>query len=90
MWEVWMELQDRKRLARLMAIQEVSHRELARAAGWKSHSYVGRLVRGEVKTLQMEPALRIANFLRVGVDDLFLTKSSSFTRSRRKETEKVA
>jgi|GEM_PF-3500704 len=79
MQEVWMELLDRKRLARLMTIQNVSHRQLAQAAGWKAHSYVGRLVRGEVKTLQAAPALRIANFLGVGVDDLFLTRASSIS-----------
>lgn len=32
--EVYMELLDRKRLARLMVIQGISQRELAKAAGW--------------------------------------------------------
>lgn len=74
-----MELHDegRKRLAKLMLIQEVTHRQLAEAAGWKAHSYVGRLLRGEVKTLEPEPALRIANFLGVGVDDLFVPRVST-------------
>lgn len=69
-----MELLDRKKLQRLMIVQEVSNRRLARVAGWKSHSYMNRLVNGEVKTLEPEPALRIAKFLGVGVEDLFLTK----------------
>lgn len=69
-----MELIDRKRLARLMVVQDVSQRELAKAAGWKSHSYMGRLLRGDVKTLEAEPALRIAHHLQVGVEDLFLTR----------------
>lgn len=69
-----MELRDRKKLARLMIVQGVSQRELARAAGWKSHSYVARLLKGEAKTLDTTPALRIAHFLQVGVEDLFLTK----------------
>lgn len=69
-----MELRDRKKLARLMVVQEVSQRELAAAAGWKSHSYLGRLMRGDVKTLETDPALRIAHYLQVGVEDLFLTK----------------
>ena len=77
--EVYMELLDRKRLARLMVIQGVSQRELARAAGWSSHSYLGRLLAGEVKTLKTDPALRIAHKLQVGVDDLFLTKVDSST-----------
>lgn len=75
--EVWMRLLDRKRLARLMAIQGVSQRELARAAGWSSHSYLGRLLRGEVATLETEPAVRIARALSVGVDDLFMVGMSN-------------
>lgn len=74
-----MELRDRKKLAKLMVIQNVSHRQLAAAAGWKSHSYLGRLLRGEVTTLEPEPALRISKFLGVGVDDLFLVRVSSQT-----------
>ncbi|MGV2950857.1 helix-turn-helix domain-containing protein [Glutamicibacter sp. PAEs-4] len=73
-----MELRDRKMLQRLMIVQEVSNRGLAKAAGWKSHSYMNRLVNGEVKTLEPEPALRIAKFLGVGVEDLFLTHVSDF------------
>lgn len=69
--EVYMILRDRKKLARLMIVQEVSQRELARAAGWRSHSYLGRLLRGEVKTLDPDPALRMAHHLMVPVDDLF-------------------
>lgn len=67
-------LRDRKKLARLMIIQEVTQRSLAEAAGWKSHSYLGRLLRGEVKTLGTDPALRIAHKLMVPVDDLFAIK----------------
>lgn len=72
-----MELADRKKLARLMVIQEVSQRDLALAAGWRSHSYLGRLLRGEVKTLDAKPALLIAKRLGCGVDDLFLVRVSS-------------
>lgn len=85
---IWMELIDRKRLARLMLIQGISQRELARAAGWRSHSYLGRLLRGDVKTLETEPALRIAHTLQVGVDDLFLVRSSSVSpRNAKKNTQ---
>lgn len=72
-----MRLADRKKLAKLMVIQEVSQRELALAAGWRSHSYLGRLLRGEVSTLEPKPALLIAKRLGVGVDDLFLVQTSS-------------
>lgn len=72
--EVYMILRDRKKLARLMIVQEVSQRELAKEAGWRSHSYLGRLLRGQAKSLDTDPALRIAHFLKVPVDDLFQTK----------------
>ena len=74
-----MELIDRKKLQRLMIVQGVSNRQLAKAAGWKSHSYMNRLVNGLVKTLEPEPALRIAHYLGVGVEDLFLTRVEDFT-----------
>ncbi|MGP5162598.1 helix-turn-helix domain-containing protein [Arthrobacter rhombi] len=77
--DLWMELRDRKRLQRLMIVQEVSNRRLATAAGWKSHSYMNRLVNGQAKTLEPEPALRIAKFLGVGVEDLFLTRVEDST-----------
>ena len=72
-----MQLTDRRRLAKLMAIQDVSQRELAEAAGWRSHSYLGRLMRGDVNTLGTDPAVRIALYLGVGVDDLFVARTSS-------------
>lgn len=77
--EVWMQVIDRKRLAKLMVIQGVSQRELSTAAGWKSHSYLGRILRGEVTTLEPEPAARIACTLGVGMDDLFMPRMSSQT-----------
>lgn len=75
--EVWMRLIDHRKLAKLMVIQGVSHRELAAAAGWSSHSYVSRLVRGEIDTCKPEPAVRIARHLGVGTDDLFVTNVSA-------------
>lgn len=78
-----MKLIDRKRLAKLMAIQDVSARGLAKAAGWKSHSYMNRLLAGTVDTLEPEPALRIARHLGVGVDDLFMPRLSTDTGQTR-------
>ena len=70
-------LKDRKQLAKLMAIQGVSNRQLAKAAGWSSHSYMNRLILGKVKSLDTDPALRIAHYLGVGVDDLFMVRMST-------------
>lgn len=72
-------LKDRKQLAKLMVIQGVSARQLAKVAGWKSHSYMNRLLNGEARTLEVEPAVRIAAHLGLGVDDLFLARVSSDT-----------
>lgn len=74
--EVYMLLKDRKQLAKLMVIQGVSARQLAKVAGWKSHSYMNRLLAGQARTLATDPALRIAHHLGVGVDDLFLVRVS--------------
>ena len=38
----------RRKLAKLMVINGVTQRELSQAIGWKAHSYLGRLIRGEV------------------------------------------
>lgn len=72
-----MKLAYRRRLLKLMAINDVSQRQLALAAGYKSHAYMGRLLRGEVDSLEPEAALRIARFFRVGVDDLFMPRLST-------------
>lgn len=69
-----MELVNRELLERLMKTKGVSQRQLAAIAGWKSHTYMQRLARGEVKTLNTDPALRIAHYFGVPVDLLFLTR----------------
>lgn len=69
-----MQLIDRKRLARLILIQGVSKRAVARAAGWKSHTYLLRLLSGEATTCEPEHAVKIARFLQVGTEDLFVAK----------------
>ncbi len=77
--EVWMQFtkEGRKRLAKLMLIHGISQREMAQALGWSSHSYVGRLVRGQVTSVTPDVAARIALTLGVGIDDLFLNKAHS-------------
>lgn len=83
--EVYMRLIDRKKLAKLMLIQDISQRQLAHVIGWRSHSYMGRLLRGEVSTLEPEAAVRIAHHLGVGTDDLFVTRTSRDTRQLAKQ-----
>ena len=56
-------------------------RELAEAAWGEgaSHSYLGRILRGQIKSIQPDPAARIAEYLGVGMDDLFVPRLSSNT-----------
>jgi transcriptional regulator with XRE-family HTH domain len=72
-----MRVHNLKGLRTLMVVREVSQRRLARAAGYRSHAYMGRILRGEVDTLQPEAAVRIARFLQVGVDFLFAPRVST-------------
>lgn len=69
-------VRDHRKLARLAVIQGLSHRQIAEAVGWSAHSYVGRIMRGEVHTIDPEAAVRMAHLFQVAVDDLFLTRSS--------------
>lgn len=71
-----MRLHNLKGLRTLMVVQDVSQRRLAFAAGYKSHAYLGRLMRGEVDTLEPEAALRIARFLQVDAEFLFALRPS--------------
>lgn len=74
-----MKVIDPKKIKKLMVIQGVTQRKLAEAAWGKgaSHSYLGRILRGEVSSIQAEPAVRIAEFFGVGVDDLFVAKTTT-------------
>lgn len=78
--EVWMLVTDegRRRLAKLMVIQGVSQRQLADGLGMgKSHSYIGRILKGSVHTVSPDTAALIADFFGVGMDDLFVPRTST-------------
>jgi transcriptional regulator with XRE-family HTH domain len=69
--------EGRKRLAKLLIIQEVRHRELATAIGWKSHGMISQLISGTRTGVEPDKALAIAKYLGVEVSDLFLTEMPS-------------
>lgn len=77
--EAWVVLRSGRALQKLMILQNVSHRQLAAAAGWRSHSYVGRLINGSAKSVEVASAVRIAERLSVRVDDLFLVRASKIS-----------
>lgn len=76
-----MRVLDPKKIVKLMVIQEVTQRQLAKAAWGEdaSHSYLGRILRGDIKSIKPEPAARIAEYLGVGIDDLFVARLASNT-----------
>lgn len=78
----------RKRLKTLMVVQDVSTRRLAKQAGWKSHTILVRLLSGEQDTLTPDRAALIASTLGVGMDDLFVPRST--TNGGRSDTRRAA
>jgi transcriptional regulator with XRE-family HTH domain len=70
-------LKDRKLLARLMAIQGWSARTLATESGFRSHTYVLRLLRGDARSCTAERAVAIAANLQVPLDSLFMANVST-------------
>lgn len=78
--EVWMLLKDRKLLARLMAIQGKSARALATESGFKSHTYLQRMLRGDANSCTAERAVAIAATLQVPLDSLFVSNVSTGDR----------
>lgn len=79
---VWMRLhrEGRKRLAKLLLIQEVSHRELASAVGLRSHGMIGHLLAGRRNGVRPDVAVAIARYFGVEVSDLFTTELPSKSR----------
>lgn len=77
--EIYMRVLDPKKIKKLMVIKDVSARTLATKVGYQSHAYITRILRGEISTVTPEKAARIAAFLEVGVDDLFVARVSSDT-----------
>lgn len=74
-----MEIRSLKRLKTLMEIHELSGRDLAEIAGYKSHTSIRRILRGESKTMGTDQAVAIAHYFKVIIDDLFIVRVSTDT-----------
>lgn len=72
-----MRVKDPKKIRKLMVLQDVSHRDLAEAAGYSGHSYITAILKGRIQTVTPERAARIARHLDVKVDDLFVPRLST-------------
>jgi transcriptional regulator with XRE-family HTH domain len=60
-----------------------THRQLAAATGWKSHTMLSQLIHGHRNNIDVEAAIRLCLALRCDVYDLFLPVLS-------KEAERIA
>lgn len=70
-------VKDPKALRRLMAVDNISARQLATGIGYRSHSYVNRILAGDITTITPQRAASIAKYLRVSVQDLFVPSLST-------------
>lgn len=60
----------------LMKDQKISGRQLSEAVGWNSHTYLQRILRGEIRTVTLDKAEKIAVILGVPRDVLFVSRTS--------------
>lgn len=65
-------VKDAELLRRLMHAADLSARQLARELGWSSHTYLNRILAGEVSQVSPRTAQRLAARLGVAVDLLFI------------------
>lgn len=78
--ELYMVVKDAELIRRIMDShrpEKITARALAKNLGWKSHSYVNRILSGEVHTVQPEVAAKIAYLLGVPQDLLFEARASA-------------
>lgn len=78
--ELYMQVKDADLLKRLMETKGVSAREVSRAMGWRSHTYLNRVLAGEVHTVKPDVAVKIAYLLQIPVDLVFVPRVSGDTR----------
>lgn len=72
-----MQVIDGELLGRTIKVKKHSLRGFADKMGWKSHTYLQRLIRGEVRSVTPETAALMCHYLEVPLDLLFETKVST-------------
>jgi transcriptional regulator with XRE-family HTH domain len=82
----------RELLAELMEIRKDSHRKVAAAAGWSSHSFVGRLLSGQANSVKPRSAVLLARYFGLPVHRFFDTELSvdDVRPAPRRQTKKAA
>lgn len=66
-----------RKLRGQMLVLGISQRQLAEKIGHRSHTYLGRIMRGEVKSVDPTTATAIAASLNLPLDDLFFPQLST-------------
>lgn len=77
--EVRLVVIDPRRIVTGACLAGVSLRQLARAAGWSSHTYLLRILDGRVTVVSPAAGVAIAGALGMGVDDLFVPEPTTNT-----------
>lgn len=72
-----MQVKSPELMKALMKDQKISGRALSEGAGWNSHTYLQRILRGEIRTVTLDKAERISTILGVPREVLFLTRTST-------------
>lgn len=72
-----MQVKDGELLGRMITVKKYSQRAFATQLGWRSHTYLQRLIRGDVRSVTPDAAALISHLLEVPQDVLFETKVST-------------
>lgn len=78
--ELYMQVKDADLLRRLLEAKGYTARRLSKQMGWKSHSYMNRVLNGQVRTVTPDAAVKIAYLLQVPVDLIFVARVSGDSR----------
>lgn len=78
-----------RRIKGTLMIKGRSQRWLAAECGFRSHTYIGRILAGEETTVAPDTAVKIAAVLEIPLDDLFVPRVSTAAYRPRKQ-QKVA
>jgi transcriptional regulator with XRE-family HTH domain len=78
--ELYMLVKDADLLRRLLDTKGLTARQVTRSMGWKSHSYLNRILAGQVRTVTPDAAVKIAYLLQVPVDLIFVARVSGDAR----------
>lgn len=72
-----MRVKDAELMRRLMQAAGVTARQMSRDLGWSSHSYLNRILAGQVRTVTEQTAEQLCALLQVPLSLLFVAEDRS-------------